>query len=126
MIHGDGNPSTYFSEGGLRVTQHGWTRFKQLMRSKRLYCAVILIFMAAIVKGSVEEVLPFHADHRWRLEPLQIGNLFSFIAFAYICSSLLSGHLWSALEATDKWKVTLNKRGKPSLGIRVELDGKNL
>lgn len=30
----------------------------------RAACSVILIITAAAVKASVEEVLPFHADHR--------------------------------------------------------------
>merc|ERR1719336_30625 len=97
MIHGDGTVSDWFSEGGLRITHGGWRRFKQLLSSKRLYCAVILIFMAAVVKASVEEVLPFHADHRWQLKPIEIGNLFSIIAVAYIGSALVSGHVWHML-----------------------------
>jgi MFS family permease len=62
----------------------GWKRLGQVIRSPRLGVAVLLIIMAAIVKGSVEECLPFHADHRWGMSPIEIGQLFLVIALAYI------------------------------------------
>jgi len=98
-IVGDGTVQKKIVETGFQITEHGWRRFKEVLKSERLYCAVILIFMAAVVKASVEEVLPFHADHRWQLTPLEIGNLFSIIAFAYIGSALLSGHVWHQLKS---------------------------
>ena len=51
-----------------------------MLKSPRLGCTVLLIVTAAIVKGSVEEMLPFHADHQWHYDPLRIGGLFSIIA----------------------------------------------
>lgn len=62
----------------------GWQRLRSVLRSPRLGVAVLLIVMAAVVKGSVEECLPFHADHRWGMSPIEIGNLFLVIALAYI------------------------------------------
>jgi len=96
-VCGDGTVHPPVIEGAFKVTQHGWQRLKSVLRSERLYCAVILIFVAAVVKASVEEVLPFHADHRWHMKPLEIGNLFSIVAFAYIISALLSGRIWNLL-----------------------------
>jgi len=97
VVSGDGTIPPAFVEGSFKVTQHGVQRLKGVLRSPRLYCAVILIFVAAVVKASVEEVLPFHADHRWHMKPLEIGNLFSIVAFAYIISALLSGRMWNLL-----------------------------
>jgi len=96
-ICGDGTMHVVRAAGNARITQSGWGRLKACLSSERLCCAVILIFMAAVVKASVEEVLPFHADHRWNLEPIEIGNLFSIVAFAYIGAALLSGHVWHML-----------------------------
>lgn len=76
----------------------GWSRLNAVLQSRRLACAVILIVMGAVVKGSVEEMLPFHADHEWGLEPIQIGKLFSVIAFAYIGAAGLCGQLWCRLH----------------------------
>jgi len=81
----------------FRITEIGWRRTKEVFSGKRLLCAVTLIFVSAIVKGTVEEVLPFHADHRWHMEPLDIGRLFSLIALTYICASWASGLLWQSL-----------------------------
>jgi len=81
----------------FKITEVGWRRTKEVFSGKRLLCAVTLIFCSAVVKGSVEEVLPFHADHRWHMEPLEIGRLFSLIALTYICASWSSGLLWQSL-----------------------------
>jgi len=86
------------AEKAHRVGISGWQRLKILLASKRLHLAVILIVMAAVVKGAVEEMLPFHADHRWGLTPLQIGWLFGYIAIAYISASLSVYHVWEHIE----------------------------
>lgn len=97
-IHGNGFISSYQSADGIFITSQGFSRLKEVVRSERLGLSVLLIVMAAIIKASVEEVLPFHADHRWHLEPLQIGNLFSIIAASYIVSSALAGQSWHLLQ----------------------------
>jgi len=97
-IKGNGVNNTWQSEGGLFITNQGWSRLRDVLRSERLLLSTILIVTAAIVKASVEEVLPFHADHRWHMEPLQIGSLFSIVAFTYILSSALAGQSWHVLR----------------------------
>eukprot|EP00747_Dinoflagellata_sp_TGD_P163941 gnl/TRDRNA2_/TRDRNA2_183186_c0_seq1.p1 gnl/TRDRNA2_/TRDRNA2_183186_c0~~gnl/TRDRNA2_/TRDRNA2_183186_c0_seq1.p1 ORF type:complete len:497 (+),score=93.95 gnl/TRDRNA2_/TRDRNA2_183186_c0_seq1:235-1725(+) len=79
--------------------KNGYDKLKDMLRSRRLACAVILIVMAAVVKGSVEEMLPFHADHQWGFEPLKIGQIFSVIAFAYIGAAVLTGNIWGFLHS---------------------------
>jgi len=81
-----------------RVSVSGWQRLRSLLASTRLHLAVLLIFISAVVKGAVEEMLPFHADHRWGLPPLQIGWLFGYIAIAYIGASLSVYHIWEHIE----------------------------
>jgi len=76
----------------------GWSKLKDVLRSQRLGCAVVLIVMAAVVKGSVEEMLPFHADHRWGFDPMKIGKLFSIIAVGYIFSAVACGKVWTYLQ----------------------------
>jgi MFS family permease len=78
--------------------ERGLARLWNLCKSPRLACAIILIFTAALVKGSVEEMLPFHADHQWGYQPLMIGQLFSTIAIAYIISAALCGQVWQYLR----------------------------
>lgn len=72
-IRGDGSMNAWYSEGDFQLTHRGWRRLKEVLRSERLAVSVILIVMAAMVKSAVEEVLPFHADHRWLLGPMEIG-----------------------------------------------------
>jgi len=76
----------------------GWLKLNSLLRSPRVACAVLLIVIAAMVKGSVEEMLPFHADHQWGYDPLHIGELFFTVASAYIVAAIATGWLWKYLD----------------------------
>lgn len=75
----------------------GWKKLTHMLKSKVLGVAVVLIVSAALIKASVEEILPFHADHRWGMGPLEIGNLFSVIAIAYIAAAVVAGRVWESL-----------------------------
>jgi len=79
------------------VQQSGWKRLRGVLKSKRLGCAVVLIVMAAVIKGSVEEILPFHADHRWGFGPMMIGKLFFITAVTYIVAAIVVGRVWDRL-----------------------------
>jgi len=72
-------------------------RLKSMMESRPLVCSCLLITMSAVIKGSIEEMLPFHADHRWGYDPMQIGEMFCTIAIAYILSAGIVGHIWVGL-----------------------------
>jgi MFS family permease len=97
------------SDGGRPVnTKEGWKRLGQMLRSPRLGVAVALIMMAAVVKGSVEECLPFHADHRWGMKPIEIGNLFLVIAASFLLAASTMAKpcpwpLWQMLGI--RWRV---------------------
>lgn len=69
--------------------------------------------MAAVVKGSVEEMLPFHADHQWGCDPLQIGELFSVVAIAYIFAAMGTGQIWQLLHP---WHVIFSAAWLALLG----------
>mmetsp|Transcript_115311 Transcript_115311/g.204343 ORF Transcript_115311/g.204343 Transcript_115311/m.204343 type:complete len:543 (+) Transcript_115311:57-1685(+) len=73
-------------------------KFQTLLENRCMNIASLLIVMAAIVKGSVEEMLPFHADHQWGYEPLKIGALFGATAVAYIIAAVLVGQFWCRLH----------------------------
>jgi len=94
--------------------QTGWRRLKKLLQSKRMTLAVLLIVMSAVVKGSVEEILPFHADHRWGFDPMMIGQLFLVIALAYIVSASAVGRAW---EAIHEYKIAFVAAWLTALGI---------
>lgn len=72
-------------------------KLQDVFSSRPLACAVLLIGMSAVVKGSVEEMLPFHADHRWGYNPIEIGRLFCIIAIAYILAAAFCCHVWEEL-----------------------------
>lgn len=92
----------------------GWAKLWRVLQSRRLAVAVLLIVMSALVKGAVEEMLPFHADHRWGLDPLEIGTLFAVIAFSYIASAVSVGYIWQYL---DRYKVMFSSIWLLLLGI---------
>mmetsp|Transcript_2101 Transcript_2101/g.6182 ORF Transcript_2101/g.6182 Transcript_2101/m.6182 type:complete len:506 (+) Transcript_2101:105-1622(+) len=81
-----------------RILKKGVRKLKRAMTRPRTVCSVVLITTAGMVKASMEEVLPFHADHRWGLDPLAIGNLFSCVALAYILSAMVASQVWIHTE----------------------------
>jgi MFS family permease len=75
----------------------GVARFATLLRSRQFACANLLITMSAVIKGSVEEMLPFHGDHQWGYDPLQIGQLFCTIAVSYMMAAAIVTNFWTML-----------------------------
>jgi MFS family permease len=94
--------------------QTRWNRFTRLLMNRRQALAVMLIVMAAVVKGSVEEILPFHADHRWHFDPMMIGQLFLIIALAYIVSAAVVGRAWGAMR---NYRIIFSAFWLTALGI---------
>jgi MFS family permease len=86
------------SSGGLFTVQPGaWGKLKSLLSNPTFICANLIITMAGVIKGSVEEMLPFHADHQWGYDPLEIGKLFCTTAVAYFVASFIVAGLWTDL-----------------------------
>jgi MFS family permease len=92
----------------------GWTRLKYVLRNRQMQISVTLIVMSSATKGAVEEMLPFHADHRWGLSPVLIGELFSLIAVAYISAAALAGKLW---ECVFEYRVFISAFCLAMLGL---------
>ena len=46
-----------------------------LLQNPTFIRANLLIMTAGLIKGSVEEMLPFHADHQWGDERLRLRKL---------------------------------------------------
>jgi len=74
-----------------------WTKMKALLQNPTFICANLIITMAGVIKGSVEEMLPFHADHEWGYKPFDIGKLFCVTAVAYFAASALVSEYWIRL-----------------------------
>jgi len=72
-------------------------KLKALCQNPTMICACLIITMAGIIKGSVEEMLPFHADHEWAYDPLKIGQLFCTTAVAYFVASFIVAEVWMSL-----------------------------
>jgi len=68
-----------------------------LLKNPTFICATLLITMASAIKGAVEEMIPFHADHQWGYEPLQIGQLFCTTAVAFFVAAAIVSQTWTAL-----------------------------
>lgn len=74
-----------------------WEKLMNICSNRTFICASLMITMAGVIKGSVEEMLPFHADHQWGYDPLQIGKLFCVTAVAYFLASALVAEFWIRL-----------------------------
>jgi len=72
----------------------GFDRIKNIVTSPFLFRSVIIIFPAAMMKASIEEVLPFFADHELQYDEIHVGMCFSVVAVSFIAASILSAFLW--------------------------------
>merc|ERR1740133_909180 len=74
-----------------------WEKMKGLLQNPTFICANGLIMTAGVIKGSVEEMLPFHADHQWGYAPVTIGQLFCTTAVSYLLAAGLVAATWTGL-----------------------------
>lgn len=72
----------------------GFDRIKKIVTSPFLFRSIIIIFPAAMMKASIEEVLPFFADHELQYDEIHVGMCFSVVAVSFTAASILSGFLW--------------------------------
>lgn len=68
-----------------------------LLQNPTFICANLLIVTAGLIKGSVEEMLPFYADHQWGYDPVTIGQLFCTTAVAYFMAAGIVASAWTSL-----------------------------
>jgi len=91
-------PNEAVSEEKWWTPQPGSSKkFKGLLQNPTFICAVLLITMAGVIKGSVEEMMPFHADHQWGYDPITIGQLFCTTAVAYFVAASLVAYAWTSI-----------------------------
>merc|ERR1719456_961398 len=95
-----------------------WEKMKALLQNPTFICANLIITMAGVIKGSVEEMLPFHADHQWGYDPMEIGKLFCATAVAYFLASALVSQIWTGL---DRFQVGFSSQCILLLGITAWL-----
>eukprot|EP00927_Polykrikos_kofoidii_P080288 TRINITY_DN7715_c0_g1_i1.p1 TRINITY_DN7715_c0_g1~~TRINITY_DN7715_c0_g1_i1.p1 ORF type:complete len:474 (+),score=38.12 TRINITY_DN7715_c0_g1_i1:66-1487(+) len=93
-------------------------RLTHLCKNKRLIIAVLLITVAAIVKGSVEQMFPFHAEHQWAMGPLHIGKLFAITAAAYVASAFFVGKSWRRMTS---YRIQFSASSIATLGVCATL-----
>lgn len=98
MIQGSGyRPVVCTNFGEVpRTLRAKFMKIKTLF-SCRFSSSMLLISTAALIKAAIEEMLPFHADHEWHMNPMEIGWLFSVIAVSYIIAAAAAGKLWAVL-----------------------------
>merc|ERR1719473_26876 len=87
----------------------GWDRLKFILKNGQLHFAVLLIAAAALVKGAVEEILPFFADHHWHYDAYNVGLCFTTIAVSYITASTVVATAWSGMSLRFRgWFVSIS------------------
>lgn len=97
------------------MPQHGSGRkMKTLLLNPRFVCANLIILMAGCIKGSVEEMLPFHADHQWGYDPMQIGELFCVVAVTYFMAASLVCNFWMDL---GRFQLSFSAQSIVMLGV---------
>jgi len=85
-----------------------------LLKNPTFICANLIITMSAGIKGSVEEMLPFHADHQWGYEPMQIGQLFCTTAVAFFFGAAIVSQIWTNL---GRFQVAFSSQCIMLLGV---------
>mmetsp|Transcript_39676 Transcript_39676/g.71221 ORF Transcript_39676/g.71221 Transcript_39676/m.71221 type:complete len:487 (-) Transcript_39676:44-1504(-) len=81
----------------FRPQRGAWKKLMTLLQNRTFICANLIITMAGVIKGSVEEMLPFHADHEWGYQPMEIGKLFCTVAVTYLIASIIVSQVWIKL-----------------------------
>jgi len=94
-----GEPKIHWEKTGTSwlPSPAAWGKMKALLQNPTFICANLIIMMAGVIKGSVEEMLPFHADHQWGYDPIAIGQLFCTTAIAYFVASGIVAAIWTGL-----------------------------
>jgi hypothetical protein len=72
----------------------GFCRIRDIISSPFLLRSVIIITPAALMKSSIEELLPFFADHELQFDEVNVGCCFSVVAVSFTAASVLAGLLW--------------------------------
>jgi len=85
-----------------------------LLKNPTFICANLIITMSAGIKGSVEEMLPFHADHQWGYQPMQIGQLFCTTAVAFFVAAAIVSQTWTSL---GRFQVVFSSQCIALLGV---------
>merc|ERR550537_1803798 len=62
--------------------------------SAMLWRSVLVIAPAAMVKASLESILPFFTDHKLHYDEFQVGICFSVIAISFLITSALLSAIW--------------------------------
>lgn len=72
----------------------GFCRIRDIVASPFLMRTIIIITPAALMKSSIEELLPFFADHELQFDEVNVGCCFSVVAVSFTMASVLAGFLW--------------------------------
>eukprot|EP00397_Hematodinium_sp_SG-2012_P039890 GEMP01043625.1.p1 GENE.GEMP01043625.1~~GEMP01043625.1.p1 ORF type:complete len:249 (+),score=43.52 GEMP01043625.1:683-1429(+) len=73
-------------------------RLWRLISHSKLVRPCVLIAISALVKGSLEEMIPYFTDHQWQYDVFDTGISFTYIAVAYVLSAIAVGYLWTMVE----------------------------
>jgi len=72
----------------------GMTKIKNIFSSAMMWRSVLVIAPAAMVKASLESILPLFTDHKLHYDEFQVGLCFSVIAISFLVTSLVISAIW--------------------------------
>lgn len=86
----------------------GMSKVKAIFSSAMLWRSVLVIAPAAMVKASLESILPLFADHKLHYDEFQVGICFSVIAISFLITSTLISAVWGRVPVkAHAWLVTV-------------------
>jgi MFS family permease len=77
-----------------QIEYSGWSEVKAIFSSAMLWRSVLVIAPAAMVKASLESILPLFTDHKLHYDEFQVGICFSVIAISFLITSVLISLVW--------------------------------
>jgi len=83
----------------------GIGKVKNIFASPMLWRSVLVIAPAAMVKASLESILPLFTDHKLHYDEFQVGMCFSIIAIAFLITSTFLGFIWDKVSYCHTWIV---------------------
>lgn len=100
-------PQTDPSQARLIEARKRWDMLKRVLGNPMLWRSILVVAPAAMVKASLENILPLFADHKLKYDEYHVGLCFTLIAVSFLCTSMLISFSWGFLSEHGKtWFVT--------------------
>lgn len=93
----------------VKSARRRYRELKEMLTTPMLWRSVLVVAPAAMVKATLENILPLFADHKLKYDEYQVGLCFTLIAVSFLATSIIISFTWGFLDDFGQnWFVTLS------------------